>query len=485
MNPVTQTDFYKVDHRSQYPDGTTLVFSNFTPRSSRLEGVNEVVFFGLAPYLENYLVKEWNENFFDLPVEEAIEPYRRRITNAGINITYEHLESLHALGYLPINILSLPEGASVPVNVPVLLMWNTVPEFFWLTNYFETSLSASLWGPCTSATIAREYKRMMLEAARRSGGSEEFVQFQGHDFSMRGMYGLKAAAMSGAAHLTSFNGTDTIPAIDLLEAYYQANSDEEFIGGSVAATEHSVMCMGGEEDEIETYRRLINEVYPSGIVSIVSDTWDYWGVWTDIIPALRQDILNREGTVTIRPDSGDPIKIIVGDPNAEVGTPEYKGSFELAWEIFGGSVNEKGFKALDPHINLIYGDSITMKICQDILDGLIAKGFVPSMVFGIGSYTYQYVTRDTFGFAMKATYGEVNGQPRDIFKNPKTDNGLKKSAKGLLAVNLNDESGRYELAQQVTWDDVWDSAMVLRFSDGELFNQPTLAEVRKKITEGL
>jgi nicotinamide phosphoribosyltransferase len=295
------------------------------------------------------------------------------------------------------------------------------------------------------------------------------------------MEGTEGAVLSGAGHLLSFTGTDTVPAIDFLEQYYGADSDKELIGGSVPATEHSVMCMGTQESELETYRRLITEVYPAGIVSIVSDTWDYWKVWTEIIPALKEDILNREGTLTIRPDSGDPVKIICGDPLAPVGSPEHKGSFELAWEIFGGTVTEQGYKQLDSHINLIYGDSITYERCKAIVEALMNKGFVPSMIFGIGSFTYQYNTRDTFGFAMKATYGEVNGEPREIFKDPKTDSGTKKSAKGLLAVFV--ENGEFVLKQQATWTDVKGCAFKRVFSNGKILNEPTLSEIRGRLED--
>lgn len=478
MNALNAIDFYKADHRRQFPDGTTLVFDNFTPRSSRMKNVNSIVWFGLQFYIDRHLCDAFNK-FFQSPKEEVVAEYKRRMDTSGITITYEHIEALHDLGYLPIELWALDEGTDCPIGVPPLVLWNTHPDFFWLPNYLETSLSASLWGPCTSATIAREYRRLLVRAAEATGGSVEFVDWQGHDFSMRGMYGMEAAALSGAGHLLSFNGTDTIPAIDLLEQHYFGT--ETFVGGSVAATEHSVMCMGGELDEYETYKRLITEVYPNGIVSIVSDTWDYWNVWTNILPRLHDEIMARDGTVTIRPDSGDPVKIICGDPAAPVGTPEHKGSFEMAWDLFGGTVTDKFYRQLDPHINLIYGDSITLDRCAAILNGLMSKGFVPSMVFGIGSFTYQYNTRDTFGFAMKATYGEVDGQPRDIFKDPKTNTGpfAKKSAKGLLAVHHGPQG--LVLQQQATWNDVQNCAYKRRFSNGNSHNNPSLTEIRDRV----
>ena len=240
------------------------------------------------------------------------------------------------------------------------------------------------------------------------------------------------------------------------------------------------MCMGTKDDEIETFRRLVNELYPTGIVSIVSDTWDYWKVWTEYLPKLRDEIMGRDGTVTIRPDSGDPVKILVGDPDAPVGSPAYKGSYELAWEVFGGTINDKGFKVLDPHINLIYGDSITLERCEAICAGVAAKGFVPVNVFGIGSFTYQYNTRDTFGFAMKATAGVVNGELREIFKDPATDDGTKRSARGLLAVFATDD-GSFALEQRTTWERVRNCAFESVFVDGRLTRDETLADIRARV----
>lgn len=478
--PLTLIDFYKADHRSQYPKGTTTVFSNWTPRKSRIDDIDSVVFFGLQYFVKEYLITRWNKEFFERPKAEVVDRYTRRMKNAGIDIGVDHIEALHDLGYLPIDIRALPEGTAVPIGVPMFVLWNTRPEFFWITNYLESSLSSVVWGPSTSATMARKYRRILDHWVEKTGGNAEFTDWQGHDFSYRGMYGTEAAMLSGAGHLLSFTGTDTVPAIDFVEDYYRADSDAELVGGSVPATEHSVMCMGTKESEIQTFHRLITELYPSGVVSIVSDTWDYWKVWTDYLPALREEILNRDGVVTIRPDSGDPVKILVGDPDAPVGSPAYKGSYELAWEVFGGTVNEKGFKVLDSHINLIYGDSITPERCEAICAGVAAKGFVPTNIFGIGSYTYQYNTRDTFGFAMKATAGEVDGELREIFKDPVTDDGTKRSARGLLAV-FRDEDGSLKLEERTTWERLRDCAFEPVFIDGRLVRDERLSDLRDRV----
>lgn len=234
--------------------------------------------------------------------------------------------------------------------------------------------------------------------------------------------------------------------------------------------------------EVEYFRRLLN-LYPTGIVSVVSDTWDYWQVLTSIIPMLKSEILARNGKLVIRPDSSPktPYEIIVGDPDARPGSPENKGSIQVLWELFGGRMNNKGFKELDPHIGLIYGDSITLDLARKICEGLKQKGFASTnWVAGIGSYTYQYNTRDTFGFAMKATFGVVSGQPREIFKNPKTDNGTKKSAKGLIAV-YSDGNGGFYKKDQTTWDEVRNCAYQTVFIDGFPRNGQTLAEIRSRL----
>ncbi len=481
INPFLLTDYYKVGHLFQYPDKTELVYSNLTPRKSRLKDIDEMVFFGLQYFTKEYLVKYFNENFFNQPLEKVMVDYKRRIkTSIGALPTYNHIENLHKLGYLPIEIKALPEGSKVPMKVPCITVVNTLPEFFWLTNFLETLLSAIVWQPCTSATIAHAYRKLLNKYAEETGIPADFVQWQGHDFSFRGMSSLETAVLSGMGHLLSFTGADTIPAIDALEQYYNADAEKELIGGSVAATEHSVMCSGSKDGELETFKRLITQVYPSGIVSIVSDTWDLWKVCTGYLHALKEHILNRDGKVVIRPDSGDPVKIICGDPGGSTEV-QRKGVVELLWDVFGGSITGKGFKMLDPHIGAIYGDSINIERATQICDGLMAKGFATQVVFGIGSFTYQYNTRDTFGTAMKATYVVVDGEAREIFKNPVTDDGTKKSATGLLQVKK--ENGRFVLYDRVTWQQEADSELRTVFKNGKIIKEYTLAEIRATLAE--
>lgn len=491
MNPLLLTDFYKIGHPFQYPEGTTLVYSNLTPRKSRIKDVDYVVFFGLQYFIKEYLIDYFQKNFFGVPKYIVIENYKRRIkTSLGGDLPhYNHIEKLHDLGYLPIRIKALPEGAKVPIRVPVLTIVNTHPDFYWLTNFLETIMSCTLWQACTSATLAHHYRQIFEEFATVTGANKEFIQWQGHDFSFRGMSSFESAILSGMAHLLSFTGTDTIPAIDALQRYYNANCESELIGGSVPATEHAVMCSGEKDGELETFERLITKVYPTGIISIVSDTWDLWKVLTEYLPKLKETILARDGKVVIRPDSGDPADIICGNLKKSIKNPDeiciHKGVVELLWDTFGGTVNEKGFKELDPHIGAIYGDSISPEVAIDILERLAAKGFASSnIVFGIGSYTYQHNTRDTQGWAIKATYIEIRKseyvkEGRDIFKDPITDDGTKKSARGLLAVMK--EDNKYLLADRLTWGSEKEGELKTVFEDGKLIKDWTLSEVRANL----
>lgn len=478
MNIATAIDGYKLDHRRQYPEGTQSVYSNLTPRGSRVKGQTEVVFFGLQYFLKKYLMEEFQTGFFDKDVEEVCEKYARRVNGyLGPNtIGTDHIRALHELGYIPLEFKALPEGTHVPLRVPMFTVVNTLPEFFWVTNYFETLLSNVLWMPSTSATTALQFRRVLEQYAERTGSPKEFVDWQGHDFSFRGMAGPEAAMLSGAGHLLFFTGTDTIPAIDLIEDYYPT---ETFIAGSVAATEHSVMCAGGQADERETYNRLL-DLYPEGILSVVSDTWDLWKVLTETVPSLKDKILARNGKLVIRPDSGDPVKIICGDKDAPYMSPAYKGVIQLLWDTFGGTHTSRGYKLLNSHIGCIYGDSINIERLNAILEGLEENGFASAnMVFGMGSFTYQYVTRDTYNMAMKATHCTINGEEIDMFKKPLTDNGMKDSAKGYLAV-LRDSNGDLYLKNQATKEELEKSELKTVWKDGDFDLFYHFDEVRER-----
>lgn len=477
MSALFLTDGYKLGHHKQYPEGTTLVYSNFTPRSNKHapKGCEAVVSFG-QQYCMKVIHMMFKSQFFDLD-KKTIRAQAKKEFSLYLGEDYDvsHFEALHDLQYLPICVKAIEEGTLVPFKVPMLTIYNTHPDFFWLTNFLETMISNLLWKPITSATIAYQYKKLLTKWSGKTGGGA--VDFQAHDFSMRGLDSLNAAASSGMGHLTSFKGSDSLITLLTARDYYAA---EGFVAGSVNATEHSVMCAGGKEDELETFRRLI-ATYPTGILSIVSDTWDLWKVLAEYLPLLRDEIMARNGKIVIRPDSGDPADIICGDECSEDYTYQYKGVVELLWDIFGGTVNAQGYKVLDSHIGAIYGDSITLDVADDICKRLADKGFASTnIVFGIGSFTYQYNTRDTLGLAMKATYVEVNGEGRDIFKDPITDDGVKKSASGLLAVGK-ETNGTYYMVDGLPWTGERGGDLKEIYRDGKFLNEITFEKIRGNI----
>ncbi len=480
MNGLLLTDGYKTGHHLQYPKGTQQVYSNWTPRSNKYapQGCDKVLSFGqqfVMKWLHNY----FQDNFFSKSKDQVCSEIKEELS-LYLDSDYDvsHFQKLHDLGYLPIKVKSLPEGVEVPIRVPMLTVVNTNNDFYWVTNFLETILSSMLWQPMTSATIALNYKRIFKRwALTTDKESIGFIDFQGHDFSMRGMGGLQSAQSSGMGHAAVFMGSDTLPVISGLRKYYNA---EGFVVGSVNATEHSVMCAGTKDDEIGTFKELMN-VYPEGILSVVSDTWDLWKVLTVYLPKLKKEVLARDGKLVIRPDSGDPVDIICGeDRHLDGSSPKSKGVVELLWDVFGGTVNKQGYKVLDTHIGAIYGDSVTTARAQQICERLHEKGFATTnVVLGIGSFTYQFNTRDTFGFAMKATSVVVAGERREIFKDPITDDGIKKSAKGLVRVDL--VAGDYVLVDQVTEEEEKEGELQIIYENGNFRNSTNLQEIREKI----
>lgn len=599
LTSILQADSYKMQHRKMYSPNTEVVYSTWTPRKSRMRGVDKVVVFGLQYFIKDYLIDCFNETFFNRPKEEVISEFKRVMKAYSGDDDASHWEALHDLGYLPLRIDALEEGTLCPIRVPMFTIQNTLPEFYWLTNFIETIMSTEIWKPMTSATIALEYRKICEKWAEKTCDNTDHLDFQGHDFSMRGMAGLDSACSSGAGHLLSFKGTDTIPAVLWLEKYYEADSSKELVGCSIPATEHSVAetniieiqdILNSDEpypseikavqdeymSEIEGfdarklaelhYMNRLLSVYPSGIFSYVADTYNLWEVLTSILPVLKDKIMARDGKVVIRPDSGDPCDIICGlnskiandeacerhtyqtsykitpidnkfdfdrdnvdienprysimnwdyikneegitgekltrieyieeqgelhthmlkslivEGNQEYAEQRYKGVIELLWDVFGGTVNSKGYKVLDPHIGCIYGDAITLERAEEICRRLESKGFASSnIVFGVGSYTYNMNTRDTFGFALKTTYGKVNGKELLLYKDPITDDGTKKSQKGMVVV-LEGSDG------ELTYVDELDSTLsasgnLLKpvFKNGVLLREYSLSDVRNKL----
>jgi nicotinamide phosphoribosyltransferase len=492
IRPLHCIDLYKTQHINFYDQGLSWIYENSTPRSAKympkVEGIDDkIVLFGNQYLVKWYLMEVWNKSFFQLPKEQVIAEYKRRMDSclgAG-NYPTHHFEALHDLGYLPILIKSLPEGSVVNAGIPYFTIQNTHPNFAWLPGFLEDAMSNLIWRASTSATISRKYRLIAEHFAKQTTDDSSYVDFFFHDFQLRSTGGIQDAMLSGSGHLISFKGSDNTPAMDFLEDYYNADPTREIIGAGVVANEHSTVCVGGKDKEFDNYKKWITVTFPKGIISLVSDTWNLWNVITNHLAKLKGEILARDGKVVIRPDSSPktPLEIICGDPEAPEGTPENKGAIQLLWEIFGGKVNNKGFKELDPHIGLIYGEGISIPLLIKIYKRLAELGFAANnVVFGIGGGSFLYgMTRDTLGWACKATACVVNGEFREIYKDPITDSGMKKSAKGLLRVDK--INGEFVLKDQCSEEEERGGELKPVFLNGKILKDWTLQEVRDNLAQ--
>lgn len=476
MNPLLIVDDYKISHDSFMIPGTTKIYSNLTPRGSRDKDITEVIFFGLQYFIKEYLIKQFQEEFFNKDINEIVKEMKEVCF-----INESHIRELHSLGYLPIEIKALNEGMRVPLRVPVLTIQNTIPEFYWLTNYLETLMSNSLWLTTTVATISDKFKRLCTKYWLETTNDASFVEWQIHNFSLRGMSSPESGLTSGMAQLTSFNSTDTVSARYGIIKYY--NDKVPLL--KILASEHACMSSGTAilGSELEYYRYIINK-HNTGILALVSDTYDYWNVLTKIIPDLKEDILNRQpdeyglAKVVIRGDSGDPVKIICGDPEAEKDSPAYKGTIQLLWETFGGNVIN-GYKVLNERCGTLYGDGLTYERIDTIFKNLKEKGFAPCLVLGVGSYSFQLLTRDQYSFAVKNTYTEHKGIGYEVFKDPVTDDGIKKSLKGLLYVGEKD--GELYVEDQVSAEKEKTGLLTTVFLNGKITKETSLSEIRNRL----
>ena len=483
-NPMLLIDFYKATHDMQLPKGITRSMSYFTPRMSRVEMWDEVVMFGLQAFIKTYLIQYFNEEFFEKSCEEVTGEYER-VLNAALgekSYSSEKIKQLHALGYLPIEILALPEGTRVPMHVPVFGIRNTHPDFAWLPQALESLISAEMWHPMLSATVGATYRDIVNKYYDLSCDKEiERAKGLG-DFSFRGQECLQSAVKSSAGWCLSFLNTATVPAIPFLEENYNCDCTKEPVAFGAVSTEHSVMCSNYavDGDEITLLRRLLTEIYPNTSFSAVLDSYDYWNIIDHVLPQLKEEILAHNGCMLMRGDSGDCVEVVT------------ETIFHL-WEIFGGTVNSKGYKVLDPHVKAIYGDSITIQRCEEIYKILIEKGFACSNVaLGVGSFSMQCVeekgilkpfTRDTFSSCVKATYMEWNQKGYPIFKNPK-DGGFKKSQKGLCRV-FHKEDGSITFEDgYINENDIKDNLLEPVFRDGKLLKEESLQQIRKRLHHG-
>lgn len=569
INPIFLTDSYKLSHIKFTSPGVEQIYSNFTPRfinymQQRFNTFDGgIVCFGLQAALQKIIIEYWQVNFFDRNKSEVITEAKRILFPYIGMEDFSHFEQLHDLGYLPIHIKALPEGSVITAGIPCFTITNTHLDFQWLPNYLESVLSAEVWKPMTTATIGRTFKKLVAKHALETTGSESNADFQLHDFSFRGQSGIESGAASGAGFLLSTLGTDNVPSIAFMEHYYDANIETDNIAYSVPASEHSVTTLGIQTEasklrelypnlsetevllqaEIEYVKYVIKQ-FPTGIVSYVSDSYDYFKFLDEALPILKDLILARDGKFVVRGDSGNPVDIIAGieildysnEPSVETAaakafsnsfnftsakqhkvsyykntfkfhgqiyrvvytieydkhdnvnnyfmsslneytlTTEEKGTIEVLYDIFGGTVNDLGFIELNEHIGMIYGDGINEERTIETIKRLRAKGFAStSVVLGVGSYTLNMLSRDDLGTAVKATSASVNGHQQPIYKDPKTDSS-KKSARGYLRVDK-DDTGKFILRDNVSSTEETGGELTTVFKDGEFFNRISYNQV--------
>lgn len=487
-NPMLLIDFYKAVHAEMLPKNITKSVSYFTPRMSRVKRWGKVVMFGLQGFIKTYLIDYFNEEFFDKPFEEIIYEYKRIIDASLGKDTYkiDKIENLHKLGYLPIEIVALPEGTIVPMHVPMFGITNTHKDFAWLPQALESLVSAEMWHPMLAATVGKTYRDIVNYYYDLTCDDSIPKSKALGAFDFRGEECLESAVKAGAGWCLSFLNTATVPTIPYLEKNYFCDCTKEDVAYGSPSTEHSVMCSNYtiDGDEITLLRRLLTEIYPNTSFSAVLDSYDYWNVINNILPQLKTEIMNHNGCMLMRGDSGDCVEVVT------------KTVFKL-WDEFGGTINSKGYKVLDPHVKAIYGDSITVQRCEEIYKILMENGFSCSNVaLGVGSFSFQCIeedgflkpfTRDTFSSCIKATYCEIDDKPFPIFKNPK-DGGFKKSQKGCCRVYTRcDGSIYYE--DELTWEQATDyekrgNMLIPVFKDGELLKEQSLKEIRDRLHGG-
>ena len=477
------SDTYKQCHDRMYPAGLTKLVSYWVPRKSMLETQNKMVFFGLQAFIKEYLIEYFNDNFFALTKDEVLELYTDSmdIQIGKENYDLDKIIKLHGLRYLPLQIRALPEGVLVPMGVPCIEITNTHDDFAWLVQWIECILQVELWKPCCHATIGYMYRQITDKWYDKT--VENIPSSMAcADFGMRGMSCMDEATRCSASWLISFDKTSTIPAINYIDKYYSADCKNNRLGIGAVSTEHSVMGANYsiDGDEVTFVKRLLNELYPNTSFSMVSDTYDYWNMVNNILPQVKDDVMNHNGKLLIRPDSGDIVDISVK-------------TVKKLWEIFGGTVNSKGYKVLDPHIGIIYGDGCTLSNVDTIWSELEKCGFAANCIaYGVGAFCFSAIvengelivaTRDTFGIAMKATYGVINGKKLMIYKDPKTDTSkLKKSHKGCCEVYTNENGElmcRDELLEMSN-----NTLLKTVFEDGKLVKEDTFLDIRERLYGG-
>lgn len=462
---LTRSDSYKVSHWVQYPHGTENVYSYLESRGGMF---NETVFFGLQYYLMEYLQGSI-VSMTDINRAEKMFNAHFGGTTIFNREGWEHIVYQHD-GMLPVKIKAVPEGMVVPYRNVLMTMEVTDPKCYWLTNYLETMLS-KVWYTTTVATSSREIRKIILKYLEDTGDPAG-VDFKLHDFGYRGVSSEETAALGGMAHLTSFLGSDTMIAIEYASHFYGAAC----AGFSIPASEHSTMTSWGRENEVEAFRNMLMQ-YPDGLVACVSDSYDIMAACRDLWGTeLKDAVMNRAGTLVVRPDSGDPETICAN-------------IFEILWDKFGGTINDKGYRVLDDHVRIIQGDGIKWDNSGHTVEGILNRLKMnnisaDNIAFGSGGGLLQKWDRDTNKFAIKCSEITIDGTSRDVYKQPATQLS-KTSKKGRLAL-VNTTEGLQTVNEQFAAQhnvDLKDDILETVFQNGTVMKYHDWEEIKERATE--
>ncbi len=455
INKLTDSDSYKVGHWVLYPPDTKTIYSYFESRGGAF---NYNLFFGLQTFLKT-IEGQWvtKEMIDDMERIAELHFQRKGVFNRK---GWERILNVYG-GKLPVTIKAVPEGTVLEPHNVLITIENNDPELFWLTNYLETAL-VRMWSPTATGTVSMGIKGVIWKYLNETG-STDGLDFKLHDFGSRGVSSEESAGIAGAAHLVNFKGTDTLSAIQVHRRVY----GEEMAGFSVIATEHSIMTAEGRDGEPKVVKRLL-DAFPTGIVACVADSYDLYNFVEHIIGEQFHDqIMARDGIFVVRPDSGIPHEVVLW-------------TVEMLGKKVGYTVNEKGYKVLDPHVRVIQGDGINHESIVKILQVLKEHRWsAENVTFGMGGALLQKPHRDTLEMAFKCSWRlTTDGREVEVYKQPKTDS-MKNSKRGRLKL-IRTEDGKHKTVHP---NDPGEDQLVEVFRDGEIVRYYTLAEIRRRADE--
>lgn len=483
MNNISfmlMADTYKNTNPDAMPEGLTKLTSYITPRKSMFKNIDRVVFFGLQGFIKEFLIDLVNDTFFNRDREEVLNEYKTYLDAQIGSHSYDiqRIADLYDLGYLPIEMKALPEGSLVSMGVPCIELTNTHPDFAWVVQWIECICQSEVFGTCNWATIAHEYRKLANWFYKKTTDANPAMAMA--DFGFRGL-GVDNGIRASSSWLLSFIKTSTIPAMQYIDKMYSAECAKNHIGIGAVSLEHATVCanLAVCKTEENLLRRLLTTVYKDTSFSYVSDTFDYWSLINDTLPKLRKEIEEHNGKFLVRPDSGDIVYISIK-------------TVQKLWEIFGGTINSKGYKELNPKVGIIYGDGCQYEKIKEIWTKLERLGFAAdTILFGVGAFSFTAMctpgdgmiclTRDTFGFAMKSTDCVIDDREYTIQKNPKTDQDhLKKSHKGLCYVIK--ENNKFVCHDGYTSETIpADNLLITVFKDGKLIREDTFMDIRNRL----